>query len=129
MPLIPQQQPPYYSISDGNTTGAKIYTALLNQSGTDAPTAIEFINEIGAIVWTRSMTGTYNATLSGAFPENKVWLTITNNNGSSYQFIIYNNNDGDTIEIQTKGLTAGALPYITYDDQLIDTPVHITVYP
>lgn len=51
----------------------KIYNALLTQSGTSAPTATVLgTNSIGSIVWTRTSAGIYVATLTGAFPANKV---------------------------------------------------------
>lgn len=62
-----------------NTGGASylVYTALLTQSGTDAPTVISngnntpWQNTIGSIVWTRTGVGAYAGTLNGAFPEGK----------------------------------------------------------
>lgn len=48
--------------------GAKIYRAFLNQTGTNAPTAVVVgPNTIGNIVWTRSTTGIYVGTLANAF--------------------------------------------------------------
>lgn len=53
----------------------KVYTALLTQSGTDAPTAIVLENTLGgAIVWTRSSDGVYVGTLAGAFVTNKTFI-------------------------------------------------------
>lgn len=66
--------------------GYKQYTALISQSGTSDPTAIVLgRNEIGTIVWTRSGTGIYTGTLSGAFTSNKTWLTVTNTDETSTQ--------------------------------------------
>lgn len=49
-----------------------VYTALLTQTGTAAPTAVVVENTFtGSIVWTRQSAGNYIATLSGAFPEDK----------------------------------------------------------
>ncbi len=53
-------------------SGYKVYTALLTQSGTDAPVATLLGNNtIGDIVWTRSGEGLYEGTLLGAFPAGK----------------------------------------------------------
>ena len=49
----------------------KVYTALLTQSGTDAPVATILENTIGDIVWSYSSPGNFLATLNGAFTENK----------------------------------------------------------
>ena len=60
----------------------KVYTALLTQTGTDAPVATILQNTLGGTpVWSRSGVGTYAITLAGAFPINKTvcFLTIENN--------------------------------------------------
>jgi hypothetical protein len=49
-----------------------VYTALLTQSGTNAPVATVLENTLGGtVVWSRDVAGIYVATLSGAFPANK----------------------------------------------------------
>lgn len=46
----------------------KVYTALLTQSGTNAPTAIVLENTLGGtIVWSRANQGQYVGTLANAF--------------------------------------------------------------
>ena len=50
----------------------KVYTALLTQTGTNAPVATVLENTIGDIVWSYFTLATYKATLNGAFLENKV---------------------------------------------------------
>lgn len=52
----------------------KVYTALLNQLGTNAPVATVLQNAVGNIVWTRQEAGFYIATLNAAFPINKVYI-------------------------------------------------------
>lgn len=48
--------------------GVELYVAKLSQSGTGAPTATVFRNDLdGAVVWARASAGTYTATLAGAF--------------------------------------------------------------
>ena len=54
----------------------KVYTALLTQSGTSAPTATVLENTLGGtVVWTRDLAGQYTATLSGAFTSGKTFFT------------------------------------------------------
>lgn len=55
----------------------KVYTALLSQSGTDAPSAVIMENTIGNIVWSRIDTGDYAGILADAFPENKTVILPT----------------------------------------------------
>ena len=49
----------------------RVYTALLTQTGTDAPVAIVLENTLGNVVWTRDNLGIYVGTSSGSFTENK----------------------------------------------------------
>ena len=54
-----------------------VYTALLSQSGTNAPVATVLENTLGGtVVWTYSSAGSYRATLAGAFPANKVFFIV-----------------------------------------------------
>jgi len=49
-----------------------VYTAILTQTGTSAPTATVLENTLGGtVVWSYVTGGTYQATLSGAFTANK----------------------------------------------------------
>ena len=43
----------------------KVYTAFLNQTGTNIPVATVFENTIGTITWSRNFEGDYMATLTG----------------------------------------------------------------
>lgn len=53
----------------------KTYKAILNQTGTDAPTVTTLIlNELSAaIVWAYTSPGVYTATLASAFTADKTW--------------------------------------------------------
>ena len=62
----------------GGAAAYLVYTALLTQTGTDAPVATVLQNTLsGAIVWTRGDVGEYTGTLAGAFTANKTWFSIT----------------------------------------------------
>ncbi len=51
----------------------KSYVAILEQSGTSAPTVNVLENTLGGIpVWSYSSQGNYDCTLSGAFTQNKI---------------------------------------------------------
>lgn len=75
MPLIPKQQPPYYTpaTSEGQT---KTYKGLLTQVGTAAPTIQILQNTIGPIVWTYIDVGIYQGTLANAFTTNKTTINV-----------------------------------------------------
>ena len=53
----------------------KVYTALLNQSGTNAPVATVLENTTGlTITWSRFQVGVYRGQLSALQDETKVWF-------------------------------------------------------
>jgi len=53
------------------------YAAILNQTGTAAPTATVLHNTLnGNIVWTRISEGVYKGTLAGAFPEEQTTVFL-----------------------------------------------------
>lgn len=63
--------------SSVGTTNPKVYRALLSQSGTDAPTAIEMPNNsLTGITYNYSSTGNYAVISNEKFTENKTLLFI-----------------------------------------------------
>lgn len=102
-----------------------VYTALLTQSGTSAPTATVLENTLGGtVVWTRSSTGIYLGTLSGVFTNNKTSVSITN--GSSGAKIIGAYSDTtSTITVGTVNSSTSA----SEDDVLFKATIEIRVYP
>ena len=59
----------------------KIYTAILSQNGTGAPSANILENTIGNIVWSYSSAGSYLATLAGAFTSQKTFFYVSSQAG------------------------------------------------
>lgn len=71
----------------------KLYTALITQLGTNAPTAnVLGLNEIGNIVWARSSAGQYTGTLNGAFTANKTYLYIYSGQGGATEQVLVRSN-------------------------------------
>jgi len=103
----------------------KSYVALLSQSGTDAPTAIVLQNDFdGNIIWARSSTGNYTATLSGAFTENKSWCVVNNtNDAADAGYFSLRRVDSDSFIMSTFDISV-----TNVDDLLINTSVEIRVY-
>ena len=61
-----------------------VYTALITQTGTSAPTATVLKNTLGGtVVWSYNGVGDYTATLSGVFTANKTTVTALSNNIST----------------------------------------------
>jgi hypothetical protein len=106
--------------------GYKVYTALLTQSGTDAPIATVLKNTLGGeIVFTYDNIGIYTGTLTGAFTENKTFILINQTafeNGPDYQ------NYGDWYSINTIRVTTAISAAGAVDSQLRNTSIEIRVY-
>ena len=108
-----------------NARPYKVYTALLSQSGTDAPTATVLENTLGGtVVWSRLSVGDYRATLTGAFVLSKTHVMLTNSVNPFFT-TVGNKTKGsvDTVILLTQ-TTAG----LNADDRLQGTPIEIRVY-
>jgi len=71
------------AFANSYSLGYTVYTALLNQTGTAAPVATILQNTTGGtIIWTRTSTGEYTATIANAlFTLNKTLVFINNGDG------------------------------------------------
>ena len=97
----------------------KVYVAELNNMGAGAvaPVATVIKNTIGDIVWTRTGEGSYVGTLTGAFTEDKTFLsgqgysvsTLVGGTGSWPNAQALNSNNADTVSVYNYALnlTAG----------------------
>ncbi len=107
----------------GEPAKYKVYTALLTQYGTNAPTATVLENTLGgSIVWTRDAVGVYKATLVGIYSNiNKFWGIISLGDSAENIYIAY---DGDPdyflLNVYFGGTTA--------DHKLIKASIEIRVY-
>lgn len=101
----------------------KVYTALLTQSGTDAPVATVLENTLGDISFSYDTVGSYHITSDSLFIEDKTAVTI----GNSYSDIstsakLVNNN---TININTGKIDTNVL---LQNDNLYNNLIEIRVY-
>ena len=108
----------------GSEPSYKVYTALLTQSGTDAPVATVLENTLGGdIVWSRGGEGYYIATSSGLFTIDKTVVFIEpSSNLAITGYFQVNNKTINTVEIATV-VTIG-----TADNGLYKTSIEIRVY-
>ena len=100
----------------------KVYTALLVQSGTNAPVATVLENTLGGtIVWSRNGAGDYSATLTGGFILNKTAMFMTDS------FSLYKSRlrrfNADILSLYTT--QAGNSTTV---DSALDSTVEIRVY-
>jgi hypothetical protein len=104
-----------------NYTGK--YKIIITQSSTSDPVVNNILfNTIGNIVWTRISIGLYYGTLTGAFTNQKTFLSISPLASVLYE--IYQN-DANTIVIKT--LDISTLTFM--DGGLNKTSILIEVYP
>lgn len=106
----------------------KVYTVLITQSSTSAPTVKVLKNTLsGAIVWTRTGAGQYLGTLNSAFTADKTF-TMVNEKGQFGAFV------DNTQEVELGRETANtvilgtSIDGIYSDGTLTDTPIEIRVY-
>lgn len=102
----------------------KVYTALLTQSGTDAPVATVLENTLGDIVWSREEEGVYVGVLNGAFIQDKTFLYSKNKVYSSDDSTEYSLSDSDLNKVYVTTTVTGALE----DGVMLRTPIEIRVY-
>ncbi len=108
----------------------KVYSALISQSGTNAPTLVILQNTLEQTVSVNaySSPGRYSLSVSGnILLNNKTWYTITNdNNNRTIAYIDKSNSLGNTsiVTIDTFSFISSA--YV--DGILQSTPLEIRVY-
>lgn len=113
-----------------------VYTALLTQSGTDAPVATVLQNTLGGtVVWSYLGAGSYLGTLNGVFTVNKTVFVprtaIINADPETktlleqFQWMKWTRVSSDVVNIETIPGSGGA----SEDDILINTLIEIRVYP
>ncbi len=112
----------------GLINGIKIYRAILTQSSTAAPVATVMENSLGGtLVWTRSVQGAYDATLSGVFTANKSFLMappLSNvDPGAIPPVFSFTRTSANVVRLTTSDGTD------LVDDMLLANPVEILVYP
>lgn len=106
-----------------DTRAYKVYTALLTQTGTDAPVAIVLENTLGEITFGYISVGSYEVISDGLFVLNKTaWLSSQNyiNIGNEITYINYG--DANTLYIDTIEDTTGT------NGMLVNSTIEIRVY-
>jgi hypothetical protein len=108
--------------SSAFTPPYKVYTALLTQVGTSAPTAIVLENTIGNITLSRNSTGSYYINSPNLFTVDKTFTQITTIlSGDMHYLITYS--DVSRINVTTSNAATTFL-----DGKLDNSPIEIRVY-
>lgn len=110
-------------IADLGGASYLVYVALLTQTDTDAPVATVLENTLGGtVVWSYDSTGSYYATLAGAFTADKT-LVFMQPQTSNISLAVKRDTD-DAVYMETTDLST------TPSDELLNgTPIEIRVYP
>ena len=107
----------------------KVYTALLTQSGTDAPVATVLENTLGEdVVWTRDSEGLYYGSLTGAFTNEKTLALSSGiiSQGDSFSLGI-GRLDTNNIYISSKSLDPLNANTPIFKDLITEAPLSIEI--
>lgn len=108
------------------STITSAYIAYVSQTGTNAPTATEVLNQIGSPVWSRVSTGTYRLTLTGAFPANKTCPIDDCMMDQVGNYYTLNRISADVMELKTYAYTNIS---VLADGVLSNRYIAIEIYP
>ena len=112
-------------ISGEATPQYKVYTALLSQSGTDAPTAIVLENTLGqTITWSYNGVGTYNSSDITTATQNNLYIQFSHRISSKIASA-YEHNTGGASRVNISQIEADL---ITPVDSLEKGYIEIRVY-
>jgi len=107
----------------GSTRPYKVYTALLTQTGTNAPTAIVLENTLGVTpTLGYNNVGLYSINATGVFTVDKTWI-IFNSVNANAQTISNNLKQLNGINILTRSISGTSI-----NDVLNSTEIEIRVY-
>jgi hypothetical protein len=104
----------------------KVYTAILNQSGTSAPTAIVLENTLGQTpTWSRNQIGQYTLTVTGSILTLDKTISIISNGWVGTAVTNSHPANANSVVVETFSTidSSGRL-----DDLLNKTPIEIRVY-
>lgn len=100
----------------------KVWSALVSQSGTNAPTAVVIENTLGTITFNYVMTGRYQILSSNLFTNNKTIITGNNVNSGNGETAAFDLGGPSFCSILTRNGP------VTANDCLNSTFVEIRVY-
>ena len=105
----------------------KVYTALLTQSGTDAPVATVLENTLGGdITFSYEEDGWYNVISNSLFVENKTTCSISITSQETYGYHLIKRISEGIIKINSVGVSGGV--YVLTDSILDNSTIEIRVY-
>jgi hypothetical protein len=104
----------------------KVYTALLTQSGTDAPVATVLENNLGNITFSYEQNGWYNIVSEGLFTENKTFSVIQNTTQETFGYQTLKRIDNNLLKLNSIGITGET--HNLFDSIIDNSSIEIRVY-
>lgn len=106
----------------------KVYTALLTQSGTNAPVATVLENTLGFTpIWQRDSPGNYYISNAGQFPINKTHISSLKH-AANYTIVSYAP-DGDSVWFEASEIIpVSPSNYAPIEGLLVNISIEIRVY-
>jgi hypothetical protein len=112
--------------SGGDSRPYKVYTALLTQSGEDAPVATVLENTLGDITFSYEESGWYNVISEGLFIENKTFSVVQNTTQETFGYQTLKRIDNNLLKLNSIGSSEESDVLI---DSIIDSSsIEIRVY-
>jgi hypothetical protein len=115
-----------------NQRSYKVYTALLNQTGTNAPIATILENTLGGnISWSRQNVGYYSATFSDTFPPQSTFV-LSSSNYMQFSSAVITTSIVSTMSISGSNIIdiqiGDLIDNTAKDSKLFDYPIEIRIY-
>lgn len=110
----------------------KSYQALITQTGTSAPSATTYLNELGAtMTWARSLAGIYTLTAGSAvFTANKTVIILSQPLAGLIDYIVVpTSTTVITLSTFLNSVIATVLTATATDALITDLLVEVRVYP
>jgi hypothetical protein len=108
-----------------------VYSALLTQTGTNAPVATVLENTLGGtVVWSYVSAGTYRATLASAFTANKTAVQITMSTTLNPNYTVVRATDASVAtQPNSIGIIVVDSSGTNSNNAMVQTFIEIRVYP
>lgn len=107
----------------------KVYTALLTQTGVNAPIASVLQNTLGNIIWSYYSVGQYRATLTGELTLNKRVILVSPTNeadGTTAGYVTFSDEDQSDDSFILKCISISGTPI---NEIAVPRGIEIRVYP
>lgn len=107
--------------SSSQSSDYKKFVFNFNQVGTDNPTIVSIVNELGSFTFVRVSTGVFRLTMTGVFLSNKLII-----DGLTYHYNVLNSNSNGPVYITREN--SNSLLFSFVNDGITDFNYELKVY-